>query len=61
MTRKDYEVIAAALRQSRVPPNGRPIQPERSAWWRTFDAITIVLAADNPRLDTKRFRSASGE
>lgn len=55
MTRKDYILIAAALK------NAREVQPEASlgidvAAWHMCES----LARDNPRFDRERFLKAAG-
>lgn len=62
MTRKDYELIAAALRMSRV---GNLAGNENRALYNNGvdNAATNVadaLASDNPRFDRERFLSACG-
>ena len=62
MTRKDYELIAAALRSSR----GRigddlGHNPEQSRGVRRAAAhLADALAQDNPRFDAQRFLTACG-
>lgn len=57
MTKKDYIVVAAALRE----------QLPRRAWlnkWQQYEAVCSSLAAaflkDNPRFDRERFMVACG-
>lgn len=58
MSRKDYELIAAALKQSQPTRSWHPELPksELQAQW-DLDVRTIAnaLAVDNPRFDFRRF------
>ena len=54
MTRKDYELIAAALRKSH--PAGDPAA--HAVWRRSVIDIADALAAENPRFDANRFVDA---
>lgn len=54
MTRKDYVVIAEAIRKASQAPG----YAERNAF--VAHAIADALAADNPRFDRARFLSACG-
>ena len=63
MTRKDYELIAAAVKECRSTQN----QAYYGLWCaddRTLDTVAGVLAeklaADNPRFDRERFLQACG-
>ncbi len=47
MTRKDYEMIASALRASDAPEN-------------VCRVVASTLAEENPRFDSGRFMSACG-
>ena len=56
MTRKDYRILAEALREARPqtwPTNAGP-------WTRAVDNIAIALKADNPRFDRGKFLDACG-
>lgn len=57
MTRKDYELIAAAFRKSR--PARRDHDPERDVQWKV-DVLNIAekLRSDNSRFNTDRFVEA---
>lgn len=57
MTRKDYVLLAAALRNAQ-PPEPEPI--ERAAWLRTVYSVADALMRDNPRFDPVRFHKAAG-
>ena len=52
MTRKDYIVIAEAVRVSRFAVK------DRAVWEQVRDNIADVLAADNGRFDRDRFAAA---
>ena len=58
MTRKDYEVLAAAL------ADARPTANENKAWHsqHCIDALAVAdaLARDNARFDRARFLKACG-
>lgn len=58
MTRKDYILIAAALKAAKIPTLGTIRYREQ------HDAIAIelanVLGGDNPRFDRQRFLVACG-
>ena len=56
MTRKDYEVIASALRESR-PKEGTDIMLRRQ-WQNTVKSITKKLREGNPRFDEDTFKKA---
>lgn len=66
MTRKDYVALAEALR--RVKPlvpidtaEGRiqyALAFQRDLWEATVESVQMTLAADNPRFDADRFRTA---
>jgi hypothetical protein len=59
MTRKDYRLIADALRTAPL----RPDSPREDWSQRTADYLTCAvadaLAADNPRFDRTRFLAAA--
>lgn len=61
MTRKDYELIAAAIREQVLR-----LKPELAAGLAlaavkgTAMTIALALARDNPRFDRARFLSACG-
>ena len=58
MTRKDYVLIAAALKSAHDGHNGRPQALRGVA--DAADRIAIALARDNPRFDRERFLKAAG-
>lgn len=58
MTRKDYIVIAAAIRAGR---QGTLSQAASIAADRIVDELCDALRADNPRFDTSRFREAAAQ
>ena len=61
MTRKDYVLIAAALKAARQNSNYRDAQ-EQMVEQHSADtrAIADALARDNPRFDRNRFLVAAG-
>ena len=61
MTRKDYQLIADALREARNHAL-RENAPDGGAWWLAAAAgeIAAKLAQDNPRFDRGRFLKAAG-
>jgi hypothetical protein len=63
MTRKDYELIAAALKASSTP--SIPLSDEEFAGFnfgfrQTVHAVALSLAETNPRFDKSRFEAACG-
>ena len=71
MTRKDYELIAAALRSSRISiANGYPAATNDAERYRDAQRIAVhraichklaeSLGAENPRFDRARFLTATG-
>ena len=56
MTRKDYKLLADALRS--VRPDGIPMRFE--AWQFAVHAVADALAQDNPRFNLSRFLEAAG-
>lgn len=54
MTRKDYVMLAAAIKAASAAPGF----PERNAF--VTHAIADALAQDNPRFDRERFLKAAG-
>lgn len=66
MTRKDYELIADAIKDelgeyADVPGMGIDNSNERSAIVSTARAIADRLGEDNPNFDRERFLSACGQ
>lgn len=64
MSRKDYELIAAALRLARPesadPAIPRCELPEFRTWERCVNEITHALSRDNPRFHRNTFYTACG-
>ena len=58
MTRKDYILIADALKASRPEPHWDP--NKESQWCVTFNRLVDRLVEDNPRFDLKIFKEACG-
>jgi hypothetical protein len=62
MTRKDYILIAAALKSARVPST---LGNENKAIYNNgvdnaVAFVAMALAKDNPRFDGQKFRAACG-
>lgn len=57
MTKKYYELLAAALKTTR--PTGS-FYPEVKQWTKDLNSIIHVLARDNPRFNEDKFREACG-
>ncbi len=57
MTKKDYKLIAEALKEAREESN--PLEG-RSGVTLAAQKLANVLRADNPRFDYKRFLEACG-
>jgi hypothetical protein len=56
MTRKDYEAIAATIKQHAAPHNGQHL-----SWFKSLAVdVAEIMAADNPRFDRARFLKACG-
>lgn len=60
MTRKHYEMLAAALKSARVPECYDHDTHSNAGADRAAVAVAEVLAADNPRFDRERFLRAAG-
>lgn len=66
MTRKDFELIAAALRASRPIPKHEPYALDhyeliaRDTYSNAANALADALRSTNPRFDRARFLSACG-
>lgn len=62
MTRKDYIVIAAALKSARLDSAGNPVycRGYTDGLDTVAQLIADVLAKDNPRFDLERFYEAAG-
>lgn len=60
MTRKDYILIAEAIRAALIDPETGIALPEREAHGVHVAAMRLVdaLAQDNPRFDRSRFMTA---
>lgn len=56
MTRKDYEAIAAALKNAR----GLPMRDHAASIGAAAQCIAEVMQRDNPRFDRARFLKACG-
>ena len=54
MTRKDYQLIADAIKTQYAPHN------DSDTVWQVANAISDSLAMDNPRFDSFRFMQACG-
>jgi hypothetical protein len=54
MTRKDYNLIALAIKTQVAPHN------DTDTVWQVANAISDSLAMDNPRFDSFRFMQACG-
>lgn len=61
MTRKDYVLLAAALREARVEVTSNELYTVFKGWKRAVDALADALAKDNPRFDRDRFLAACDE
>lgn len=61
MTRKDYVLIAAALREARLHAL-RNEAPDGGVFWlaAAADEIAYALERDNPRFNRERFLAACG-
>lgn len=60
MTRKDYELIAAALRETRETAR-KDLHPQAEAMWeKVCEDIAHHLHCDNPRFNDERFMAACG-
>ena len=59
MTKKDFEIIAAALKSAK--PLSRDAAPPRIQWSLDVGRVSLALQGTNPRFDPLRFRRASGE
>ena len=63
MTRKDYILIAAALKESRshiASPNASLRDARSETLDVTVGRLAEALASDNPRFDRERFLTAAG-
>lgn len=62
MTRKDYILIAAALRFVKPEPlAGQPVESAiTNTWENTVSNVASTLARDNARFDSGRFLAACG-
>lgn len=57
MTRKDYELIAAAIKATK-PPSHHQAADQQHEW--TASTLADALGRDNPRFDRERFIKACG-
>jgi hypothetical protein len=62
MTRKHFEIIAAALRSTRPPVELMPTDgPAAYSQWRDdVTSMTVALVDTNPRFDQAKFLKACG-
>lgn len=60
MTRKDYELIAKAIKYQSINGKGREIMPVDWAMYTFAKDIAAYLETDNPRFDNPRFMKACG-
>jgi hypothetical protein len=62
MTRKDYELIASALRSSRLhlPSNDERQAGAKDQWETTVEEVADDLERENPRFDRNKFLTACG-
>ena len=62
MTKQDYELLAAALRDAYPVTTTRPadLVPMQVAWGRCVHELAYALAGQNPRFDRVRFVLACG-
>jgi hypothetical protein len=61
MTKKDFELIARALRDARPGGNVARAEPNvMMQWTATVMRISAALMDTNPRFDAERFRKACG-
>jgi hypothetical protein len=62
MSRKDYELIADAMRQSKPDStkSSKSISDDLLQWRKSVDALCNKLAANNPRFLSKQFKEACG-
>jgi hypothetical protein len=58
MTKRDFEMIAAALRDTRPLPSREP--GERVRWLEIVDTFASRLGRSNPAFDRERFTAACG-
>lgn len=60
MSRKDYIILARALKNSKPDLHPQLRGALIDIWVRTCKEISATLAADNPRFDHARFLQACG-
>lgn len=61
MTRKDYELIARALKEARMHAIRSDAEEGGGFWLRVVASeLALALASDNPRFDRDRFLKACG-
>lgn len=60
MTKKDYQLLAAALREAREGADARRSVDVRYGIALAENRIRRVLAQDNPRFDDVKFMEAAG-
>lgn len=62
MTKKDYEVLAKVMRDSRVEYSAAPQQTiVTEQWERTLGELVKALQKDNPNFKPNKFRKACGQ
>jgi hypothetical protein len=59
MTKKDFDLIAAALKSAK--PESRNAAPPRIQWALDVGRVSLALQGTNARFDPLRFRRACGE
>ena len=63
MTRKDYELIAKAIKAAKPSDSTMADYAEMTrklGWRNTVHSVAEALAGDNPRFDRERFLKACG-
>lgn len=59
MTKKDYEIIAAAIAKVRNSERANPPPGQHSTLILVVHELCLALKADNPRFDAERFWEAT--
>jgi hypothetical protein len=57
MTKKDFELIASALRQARPDPYA---MDKYHGWREAVEQLAVALTTTNPRFDVAVFKAAAG-
>lgn len=60
MTRKDYELLAEAIRLTRSKAEWRGISLDQDTLTAAAESMAQLLEYDNPRFDRARFLTACG-